>query len=373
MMTMETALIKPEERTVFSLRALYEKFGYTQFKMSKFEEYDLYVRNKDFLVSDNIITFTDTNGKLMALKPDVTLSIIKNTKDDETRKLYYTENVYRVSKSTDSFKEIMQVGLECVGKVDDYCLYEVLTLAAESLSVVSEDFVLDISHMAIVAEMIKALDVSREVEKEILKCMGEKNPHQIKMICMENECDAALSGKLAELASVYGTSEQVIGKVKELTEGYADEAVTQLETLTSLMEKTGYGNKIHIDFSVVNDMGYYNGIVFRGFVKNIPEGILSGGQYDKLMKKMNKKSNAVGFAVYPDSLSRLSEQDEEFDIDTVILYDETTDIKNLADFVKMMTQSGKRVTAQKEIPQKLKYRQLLKMNEKGAEILETNA
>lgn len=370
-MTMETALIKPEERTVFSLRGLYEKFGYTQFKMSKFEEYDLYVRNKDFLVSDNIITFTDTNGKLMALKPDVTLSIIKNTKDDETRKLYYTENVYRVSKSTDSFKEIMQVGLECVGKVDDYCLYEVLTLAAESLSLISEDFVLDISHMAIVAEMIKALDVSQDVEKEILKCMGEKNPHQIKRICTENGCDAELTARIAELASVYGTSGQVMEKVKEITDGYADEAVKQLETLTGLLEKTGY--KIHIDFSVVNDMSYYNGIVFKGFVKNIPEGILSGGQYDKLMKKMNKKSNAVGFAVYPDSLSRLCDQDEEFDIDTVILYDETTDIKSLADFVKMMTESGKRVTAQKEIPQKLKYRQLLKMNEKGAEILETNA
>ena len=38
--------------------------------MSKFEEYDFYAVNKDFLVSDSVITFTDTNGKLMALKPD---------------------------------------------------------------------------------------------------------------------------------------------------------------------------------------------------------------------------------------------------------------------------------------------------------------
>ena len=51
---MEKGLIKPEEKSVFALRGLYERFGYTQFKMSKFEEYDLYVRNKDFLVSDNI-------------------------------------------------------------------------------------------------------------------------------------------------------------------------------------------------------------------------------------------------------------------------------------------------------------------------------
>ena len=72
-------LLKNEEKAIFNLRSLYRRYGYSPFKMSKFEEYDLYVRNKDFLVSDRVITFNDTNGKLMALKPYVTLSIIKNS------------------------------------------------------------------------------------------------------------------------------------------------------------------------------------------------------------------------------------------------------------------------------------------------------
>ena len=61
-------------------------------------KYDLYVRNKNFLKSDQIITFNDLNGKLMALRPDVTLSIVKNTKDcgDKLCKYYYNENVYRL-------------------------------------------------------------------------------------------------------------------------------------------------------------------------------------------------------------------------------------------------------------------------------------
>ena len=75
------SLLKNDERVILRLRALYDRFGYDRYKMSKFEEYDLYVRNKSFLLSDHIITFTDTSGKLMALKPDVTLSIVKNTKD----------------------------------------------------------------------------------------------------------------------------------------------------------------------------------------------------------------------------------------------------------------------------------------------------
>ena len=90
-------VIKNDEKAIFKLRTLYRKYGYKQYKMNKFEEYDLYLKNKDFLVSDGIITFNDTNGKLMALKPDVTLSIVKNSRDGELNKLYYSENVYRLS------------------------------------------------------------------------------------------------------------------------------------------------------------------------------------------------------------------------------------------------------------------------------------
>ncbi|MBE7050737.1 MAG: hypothetical protein E7394_08265 [Ruminococcaceae bacterium] len=374
-MNIDTRLLKNEERAVFALRSLYEKYGYAQYKMGKFEEYDLYVRNKDFLVSDHIITFTDTNGKLMALKPDVTLSIIKNSKDTEKhiQKVYYNENVYRVSKSTDSYREIMQTGLECIGAIDDYCIYEVLSLAAESLKVISEDFVLDISHMGIVSKLISGLDLSIDDEKEFIKCLGEKNAHQIAEICRMAECDDETKDKILSLVTLYGSGKDVIEKLKGKFMNECSEEIGQLEMLISLLESAGFSDKIHIDFSVTNNLGYYNGIVFKGFVNGIFEEILSGGQYDKLMKKMNRKSRAIGFAVYADTLERLGETKREFDVDTIILYDETSDISMLNDAVKMMTSAGKSVMAQKQIPSKIKYRQLLKLNEKGVEMLENNA
>mgnify|MGYP002517539953 FL=1 len=114
---MTTARIwRSEEQAVFALRGLYQRYGYTPYKMSRFEEYDLYVRNKDFLISDRIITFSGEGGKLMALKPDVTLSIVKNAPEASgvVQKVYYSENVYR------DYREIMQAGLECVGDLTDF-------------------------------------------------------------------------------------------------------------------------------------------------------------------------------------------------------------------------------------------------------------
>ena len=166
-MQTDEKILKSEERVAWALRSLYSRFGYTQYKMSKFEEYALYVRNKDFLVSDGIISFTDTSGKLLALKPDVTLSIIKNSKDEEksTQKLYYDENVYRISKSSHAYKEIRQTGLECIGDIGIYETCEVVSLAIESLRAVSENYVLELSHAGLFEAVLDEKGLSGEYKK----------------------------------------------------------------------------------------------------------------------------------------------------------------------------------------------------------------
>ena len=69
----DESILKKDELAVFALRKLYSTHGYKKYKMRKFEEYDFYSENKDFLASEGIITFTDADGRLLALKPDVTL------------------------------------------------------------------------------------------------------------------------------------------------------------------------------------------------------------------------------------------------------------------------------------------------------------
>ena len=70
---------------------------------------------------------------------------------------------------------------------------------------------------------------------------------------------------------------------------------------------------MRVDFSVSADVKYYNGIVFRGFIKDLPTAVLSGGQYDRLMKKLSKGGKAIGFAVYLDALERAAKSDGKND------------------------------------------------------------
>ena len=365
-------VLKKDEMAVFELRSLYEKYGYIQYKMSKFEEYDLYVKNKDFLVSDSIITFNDTNGKLLALKPDVTLSIIKNTQENYgcVEKVYYNENVYRVSKGSHAFKEIMQTGLECIGDIDSYNICEVVCLAAKSLNAISDSFVLDISHMGIVSAILDELTVPDDEKAEILKCIGEKNTHDIKKICDKYNC---CSDNLVKLVSTYGNMTDVIAELKNIKVNDSfEDALNELEKINNFIAHEGFEKQVNIDFSIVNDMNYYSGIVFRGFIEGIPVGILSGGQYDKLMKKMGKDTGAIGFAVYLDMLERLNNSEKKYDVDTVLLYDDNADEVDIANLIKMFTDNGNSVLAEKSVPQKLKYRQLIRLKDRGFEILENN-
>lgn len=139
------------------LNQLYEEYGYRKFRMSKFEDYDLYAQNKDFLKKGHIITFTDRDGSLKALKPDITLSIMKNNSGD-SEKVYYNENVYRETGGT--FREILQVGVESVGQIDSYAEAEVIVLAAKSLQTILEDYVLDLSDVSFVGGLLDCMGLT---------------------------------------------------------------------------------------------------------------------------------------------------------------------------------------------------------------------
>ena len=375
-MNKQNTVLRGDERAALLLRELYSRFGYTQYKMNKFEEYDLYVSNKDFLISDRVITFTDTDGKLLALKPDVTLSIVKNTQEKrgEVEKLYYQENVYRVSGKSENFREIMQVGLECIGKVDDYCLFEVLTLAAKSLAAISPDAVLNISHLGIVSAVLDSLGVTEQVRAKLLQFIGEKNLHEMTALCESVGVPAEKIAVLSALVCNYGKPSEVLPKIlPRLATVLPVDVTARFADLLLALEKSACGAAVRLDFSVIGDIGYYNGIVFKGFVAGVPEGLLSGGEYSGLLRKMGRAEQAIGFAVYLDALERLFYETEHYDVDTVVLYGEDAAPAALLAATEALTTAGETVLAAKALPAGLRARRVVSFDGKEGKIVEGNA
>ena len=361
--------LKRDEQAILLLRKLYQNYGYQPYKMSRFEEYDLYVRNKDFLVSDQVITFSDRRGKLLALKPDVTLSIIKNAgKAADTQRVYYNENVYRVDPQTRAFREIMQTGLECIGNLSTLDVAEVVLLAAQSLAKLGNHFVLDISHMGLVGGILRNSGLSQESQELAMQYLHQKNSHELRRLCQQENCDDTM---LMALVQSDGTPSVVFEKLLGCkTDPVLNSSLTQLQDICGVLEDFGFGANIRVDFSVGSDMKYYSGVVFKGYLEGITTWILSGGQYDKLLQKMGRSGNAVGFAIYLNLLEQIREK-TQFDVDTVLLYDNAVPMKQVLDAAAALRKETNVLTVSK-LPENARWRRLYKLQEGEAILVEDN-
>ena len=289
------------------LEELSRKFGYAPYKMSRFEEYELYVRNKDFLQSDRVITFSGKDGRLLAMKPDVTLSIVKNAPETPgaVRKVHYRENVYRMDRNSGNFREILQAGIECVGDVGFYEAAEVVYLAAKSLEALGEGTILSLSHVGLIRFCLESSGLPASARSQALDCLRQKREQELRALCREHGADETLSVALLRARTPDDLAPLLT----------ADNAPWQeLQQIIALLP----AGKVRLDFSLGNDMKYYSGLVFKGYVRGVPASVLSGGQYDRLLSHLGKNARAIGFAVYLDQLERLEEADE-WDVDTLLL------------------------------------------------------
>ena len=169
-MQLDLSRFSPAERSTLQLRVLYEGAGYRKFRCSHFEEYSLYQQNERFLSDSQVITFTDLDGKLRAIKPDVTLSIAKNAQPTagECKKYYYTEQICRPSRESHTFSEISQMGLVCIRAVGAAEQAEVVRLALESLASLEVPTVLEVSHMGFVTALLDTLHVDAAARPRLL-------------------------------------------------------------------------------------------------------------------------------------------------------------------------------------------------------------
>lgn len=335
------------ERVSISLRALYAKRGYAPFKVNQFEEYELYMRNKSFLTSENILAFTDTDGKLLAMKPDVTLSIVKNTTDaDVPCRVMYAEPVYRVPRGAEGFREIMQTGIEYIGPVDEYVMGETLMLAARSLEAISQEYALDISDLGVVTGILAETTLTKAEKRQIMQRIAEKNTHGLRGLCEELEVPEMLTGLLVRLIGICGPLSVALDALMalRLPEGCA-EAVECLRTMGRLAEIFEIRN-VNLDFSVMSDLGYYNGLTFAGFVEGVPTSVLSGGRYDPLLTRMGRKAQGIGFAVYLDQIGRIQQEKRGNDVDVLLIYEPGEAPEDVARMAQTLAKDGRSVRVQ---------------------------
>ena len=318
-----------EEQALGAIISMFENSGFRKFKSGCFEEYSLYRDNESFLVGKNVIAFTDATGRLMAIRPDVTLSLIRRAeiKKGNTEKFFYNEMVYRRAAGGKDFSEIAQIGAEVIGLIDNVCEAELAILMCRTLGIISESFVLDVSDVSYTEGLLNTFGDDKQ---EVMDYLRRKDVHDFLKLADDRHYPDSHVKAFITAANLNGSNPEAIGKAeecclnKEMVNGAAE-----LKKLVFRLEHCGFGDKINVNFSMANDSDYYSGLVFNGYIEGVPHCVLTGGRYDNLLHKFGKEGGAIGFAVSLGELERFF-PDADNDTDELIIYDQASEDKALS-------------------------------------------
>ena len=334
-----------KDLVLLNIRKMYDSYGYKKISLPSFEEYDLYNENKDF-IDRNVLTVMSPNGKLLALRPDITLSVAKKVSKDQSlkySKIYYQENTYNLTKYV-GYEEDEQLGIELIGKESTFLDFEIINLAVKSLDIINKKSMIVLSHAGFISSVFDNFDLEYEIKEEILDCINRKNSHDIQKILKSNEHISENVKKLIyKIPKLSGNLENIEKELlKYEINGNTKKILSELKQLNSLLMKFYKKSKIIFDFSVVKNLNYYNGIILQGYIEGFPNVILTGGRYDKLFEKFGVDTGAVGFAILTDGLKGYYKDTDKKDFEILIAYD-NSDFEKLVEIVNDFQKKGLRV------------------------------
>ena len=199
--------------------------------------------------------------------------------------------------------EFTQSGIEILGGETTAADYEALSLAAQALFAVDEDFRLEIGESGIFRTVVDDLNLSEEKSELIHTLIENKNYPAL------NEALEGISGSAADavkaLPSLFGEGEVFKAAEKYM---YSKELRTKLSSLRTTYDalcSMGYSGRIKVDLGLAHKKNYYTGILFRGYVEGYGLPVLSGGRYDDLLGDFGRNAAAVGFAVNVEAAAKV--------------------------------------------------------------------
>lgn len=293
--------LNKKEKFIYKLRNLLEDYGYKNISVNLLEDYESY-KGSHLIKDENILKLIHPNGKLYALRPDMTIPIAKRfalegKKEELSHKVYYNDSVFRIEqKSFNSLSEMQQIGVEALGVKDKIIDFEILTLAKEILSEINDTYHIDLSHSGILDKLFNLGTFTKEEKEIILAHISKREKSDLEKFLGKNDSKVEIKESLVKLLSLNGSYEKVMEEFKK--DKFLKTFEDIIEDLSEFKDYLDvYGIKVDLDFSLSSNLKYYTGIIFKGYVPNIAEAVLTGGRYDKLSKTFGKDMGAIGFGV----------------------------------------------------------------------------
>lgn len=297
---------------------VFDGWSYEEIVTPAIDYYSLFESGMGSLEADRAFRFTDTDGRLLALRPDVTTGVARAAatffaKRPRPLRLCYAQKVFcqQAESHADWRRETTQIGGELIGRNSTAADMEVLAVASEVLQRLglNRKYVITLNDVEIFNGIAESLAVDRAGRDELRRLVDLRDTVELKRFLSRHpygeSCDFShiieLSGK-----------RDALGRARDLISSSRSQAALQrLDSLWSLIESLGMTNNFGIDLGDVSRLDYYTGLTFKIYMEGAGLPVGSGGRYDNLIARFGKTEPAVGFVLKLDSLAELKSRDPE--------------------------------------------------------------
>jgi len=267
-------------------------YGYREVKTPTIELFLLFALKSGEEIRRSMYVFRDKAGREVALRPEVTPSVIriylrKLQAEPKPIKLYYIANVFRYDEPQfGRYREFWQAGIEILG--GDGLIYdaELFYLLKDYYNTIGlRNYSFKIGSMALLRALFRAWDIEENEQDYLLHLLDKKMINDVMQI-LQTRYSKAEPELLSELLKIRTRDpNELIKSVGSLLDKYS-EAMKAIDNIVELMDFLKMYNidNFYIDLGFARGLAYYNGMIFEVEVPELRISIGGGGRYDNLTK-----------------------------------------------------------------------------------------
>jgi ATP phosphoribosyltransferase regulatory subunit len=304
----EARLRRTVEETGMSI---FDGWSYEEITTPTVDYYSLFEHGMGKAEAQRAFRFTDTDGRLLALRPDVTSAVARAAatlfaERERPLRLCYAAPVFRQQPQSHAEwrRESTQIGCELIGANTRVADLEVLVIASEFLRRLDLDghYAITLNDVGIfngVAERLRLDPTSREEMRQLIDVRNAADLERF----LTPYTSTGEAQAFAQMMQLAGKGESLDLARSVISNEQSRAALDRLESLWSVIESLGLTGCFEIDLGDVARLDYYTGLTFKIYVKGAGYRVGSGGRYDGLTASFGKAEPAVGFVLDLDALT----------------------------------------------------------------------
>jgi ATP phosphoribosyltransferase regulatory subunit len=284
---------------------VYKASGYFEIQTPTFEFYDVFANENGAVDQTSMFKFFDRNGRILVLRPDLTTPIARicATKYDEDsfpKRICYIGSAFRDGDAVAGAiqKEFTQAGIELIGRSNPEADAEVIATTIKALLACGlDEFQIDIGQAEFFKGLAEEAKLNSGATEKIRTLIDQKSFVALAELLDEYNIDKELKELILELPNLFGEIDTV-EKIKNKRLGTrAKNALDNLLEIYNIVADYGLEKYIAIDLGMVQGLGYYTGVIIKGFTRGVGFPVCGGGRYDNLIDDFGKNIPATGVAI----------------------------------------------------------------------------